>query len=554
MRGNLSGWTSMGFSIALFLSMPLVGGASKPIFTSQTFYTGERQVRSIYVYSFMDLREKEIGPKLMLHFRQQLTTQLKEIGIESRQLWFNDSPIRADFSIVKTPAGTTQEGGSLVTRNVIKAVPIAQMVEANRSSESEFAPTHRMLIFPEDVFSGNARTGYQLRWDIVDARTGKLEWTTRSSTSNFNWWTSDEAPAQRARVLAEGIITQMRGNGVLFEGTGATSQPSIPQTTIKPSAGSTSAPGTAIPSPTASGLLQPLPAQTSRVSPDAWTMDPEQSLPIKPFSKLPQGAKGAASLPSSIEAKNNPQGRPEARINVLSASFDFVQVPTGRFMMGSSLAPNESPIHAVEIRKPFWMGKFPVTQRQWVAVMKYNPSAHKDAGEDAPVESVSVNACQVFIDRLNKEQNEWRFRLPSEAEWEYACRAGSVGDAYGGLDAIAWYKANSGGSTHPIGQKQPNAFGLYDMLGNVWQWCEDLQHDNYNQAPVNESPWVTDSYYHYWGTRWPQGSNSYFQAVNVVRGGGWNDETSNVRSARRKMVLNSTQFDNLGFRLVSEPR
>src|SRR5436853_7544725 len=135
------------------------------------------------------------------------------------------------------------------------------------------------------------------------------------------------------------------------------------------------------------------------------------------------------------------------------------------------------------------MGKYEVTQAQSEAVMGSNPS--KFQGADLPVESVSWNDVQKFIQILNSHSRKYSYRLPTEAEWEYACRAGTAGDYAGKLDSMMWYGENSGGKTHPVGQKQSNAFGLYDMHGNVWEWCEDWYHENYNGAPTDGSTWLS---------------------------------------------------------------
>jgi formylglycine-generating enzyme required for sulfatase activity len=210
----------------------------------------------------------------------------------------------------------------------------------------------------------------------------------------------------------------------------------------------------------------------------------------------------------------------------------FVKIPAGTFMMGSNgLNQNEQPVHYVTISSAFYMATTTVTQKQWRAVMGNNPSYFK--GANRPVENVSWDDAQEFIERMNQREPDKGYRLPTEAEWEYACRAGTTGECYGDLDAIAWYDGNSGGATHPVGQKQPNAWGLYDMNGNVWQWCQDWFGENY----YGSSP-ATD----------PQGPS--MGPFRVFRGGAWSFLASCVRSANRSGFYPGGRTSLLGFRLV----
>ena len=234
--------------------------------------------------------------------------------------------------------------------------------------------------------------------------------------------------------------------------------------------------------------------------------------------------RAALRLLNSAEAeKNNP-----------IADMEFVRVPAGEFLMGSereNVFFDEKPVTQVRISQGFWLGKYEVTQAEWQAVMGSNPSRFDECGPTCPVENVSWEDTQEFIRRLNAAMGEERYRLPTEAEWEYAARAGTSGDRYGNLDAIAWYDGNSGDRTHPVGRKAPNALGLYDMLGNVWEWVED----RLGEYPGGE---VTD----------PQGPAS--GSGRVARGGGWGGDAGYCRASYRFGISPGYRRLNLGFRLL----
>jgi formylglycine-generating enzyme required for sulfatase activity len=226
-------------------------------------------------------------------------------------------------------------------------------------------------------------------------------------------------------------------------------------------------------------------------------------------------------------------------------------IEPGRFVMGSpddelGRWDGEGPQHQVTIGRGFWLGQTPVTQEFYEAVMGTNPSHFQGDGQ-RPVENVSWDEAVAFCERLNKiypELYDAQVRLPSEAEWEYACRAGTKEALYNGkeltteqgrcpnLDELAWYSANSESTTHPVGEKQPNRWGLYDMLGNVWEWCEDAWHGSYQGAPTDGAAWAAEG------------------SSRVLRGGGWAFGARGCRCAYRINWVRGYRYSNLGFRLV----
>jgi formylglycine-generating enzyme required for sulfatase activity/predicted Ser/Thr protein kinase len=214
--------------------------------------------------------------------------------------------------------------------------------------------------------------------------------------------------------------------------------------------------------------------------------------------------------------------------------MEFVSIPAGSFRMGSSSSEagsDEQPVHEVRISRGFELGKYEVTQAEWEAVMGSNPS--RFPGANRPVERVSWEDAQAFIRRLNARGDGYRYRLPTEAEWEYACRAGTPGERYGSLDAVAWHAGNSGDRTHDVGSKQPNAWGLHDCLGNVWEWVGDWYGgDYYQQSRGNDPPG-------------PNNGDS-----RVCRGGSWYGNPRDVRAAYRNYGNPSYRGDGLGFRVA----
>jgi formylglycine-generating enzyme required for sulfatase activity len=247
-------------------------------------------------------------------------------------------------------------------------------------------------------------------------------------------------------------------------------------------------------------------------------------------------------------------------------------IPPGEFMMGSpedepGRYDDEGPRHKVTIKDGFWMFDTPCTQALWRAVTGRNPSWFKTPMR--PVENVSFHSVQSFLSRLNQRVPGLELELPSEAQWEYACRAGTDTATYAGpieilgtnnvpvLDAIAWYGGNSGvefeldngddasdwpkkqyphtkAGTRPVATRAPNAFGLYDMLGNVWEWCADHWHDSHDGAPADGSARLSG-----------EGA-----ADRVIRGGSWNDVARRLRAASRNRDDPSYRVVALGFRCV----
>ena len=218
----------------------------------------------------------------------------------------------------------------------------------------------------------------------------------------------------------------------------------------------------------------------------------------------------------------------------LAEEIEFVRIPAGTFRMGSKsklAVANERPQMKVRISRAFEIGKYEVTQLEWWEVMGgRNPSSQC---RRCPITGVSWNEVQEFIRILNQAAGQGTLiRLPTEAEWEYAARAGTKGERYAAdLDAIAWHSGNSGGRVHQVGEKQPNAFGLHDMLGNAWEWVQDW----YGPYPGSS---VTD----------PDGPNS--GSARVVRGCGWGYGASNCRTAYRYAYAPSNRSGILGFRLA----
>lgn len=224
------------------------------------------------------------------------------------------------------------------------------------------------------------------------------------------------------------------------------------------------------------------------------------------------------------------------RFTVRGVSFEMVRVEGDTFRMGATSEQeddadsDEKPVHSVTLSS-YYIGKTEVTQALWQAVMGSNPSNFK--GADLPVECVSWNDCQEFIQKLNRLTGR-NFRLPTEAEWEFACRGGNKSNGYkysgsNDIDNVAWYDGYSG--THPVGTKAPNELGIYDMSGNVWEWCNDWYTDYTSYSQTDPT-----------GPR--RGSN------RVSRGGSWIDRAGGCRSSDRYYNYPTSRYYTLGLRLA----
>lgn len=248
-----------------------------------------------------------------------------------------------------------------------------------------------------------------------------------------------------------------------------------------------------------------------------------------------------------------------------SIGMKFSLIPAGSFVMGSpdgssptwwSAEPwrdSDETQHVVTLTKPFYMQTTEVTQGQWQQMMGSNPSHFTACGSNCPVEQVSWNDAQNFINALNAREGRTNcntvpntcYSLPTESQWEYAARSGTVTAFYNGgytnpdcsdptLNAIGWYCGNAGSTTHPVAQKVPNNWGLYDMSGNVYEWCEDWK-DTYPAGPVSD----------------PAGPGT--GSFRVVRGGSWASHASYARQAERFGITPVTPRNYLGFRLILPP-
>ena len=271
---------------------------------------------------------------------------------------------------------------------------------------------------------------------------------------------------------------------------------------------------------------------------------PKKTVPKTPTKKptVPTVTKTTTPVKKPTTT-TKPQPKPPTRFVPRAPNVEMVSIPAGSFMMGSDKYESEKPVHRVNISSSFYMGKYEVTQAQWKAVMGNNPSYSKNCGDDCPVDQVSWNDVQKFVQKLNVIQTEYVYRLPSESEWEYVCRAGTTtvwefGDNENNLDNYAWSNKPGDDRSHKVGQKKSNNWGLYDMHGNVWEWCEDVYKETYRDVPINGS------------------TNLYGEDLKsrVQRGGSCVVLKSLMSSSSRRRVESDSLDIYSGFRVVALPK
>ena len=247
-------------------------------------------------------------------------------------------------------------------------------------------------------------------------------------------------------------------------------------------------------------------------------------------------ADGKESEPATTVSNEKPPDEDGVITNSIGMKLKLIK--PGEFNMGSEKGKaNKKPIHKEKITRPFYIGVYEVTQEQYEKIMGKNPSKFK--GPNKPVEMVSWDDAVLFCKKLS-EREDVKYRLPTEAEWEYACRAGTETEYYWGdeMDGrYAWYNINSEKRTHNVGQKKPNTWGLYDMSGNVWEWCSD---------------WYGSDYYGISPEKDPQGPKDSEFRFRVLRGGSWVDLPGFCRSANRDWYYPASTDGYWGLRVVRE--
>lgn len=248
---------------------------------------------------------------------------------------------------------------------------------------------------------------------------------------------------------------------------------------------------------------------------------------------------GTIALPAIASQEANPGHS----FTVPAAGIALLWVEPGSFLMSNPQGSDDDTL--VTLSRGYWLGRTEVTQEQWQTLMENIPMPSRFKGSERPVECVSWVSVMEFCRKLTERERAagrlptgYEYTLPTEAQWEYACRAGTTGPFAGAIDELAWYKLNSGGQTHPVGQKQPNAWGFYDMHGNVFEWCAD----GYSGYPGGEA---VDPMTDYTG---PSAAT-----MRVHRGGGWGNTVGQCRSSNRYWAGLNYNGPGIGFRLALAP-
>jgi formylglycine-generating enzyme required for sulfatase activity len=259
--------------------------------------------------------------------------------------------------------------------------------------------------------------------------------------------------------------------------------------------------------------------------------------PVPPVATTPPQA-APSPVPATIDESTRMEGTSAGEVRNLGG-IEMVWCPPGEFLMGSPTSEadrrNDETQHRVTLTTGFWMAKTETTQGQWVSVMGDNPSTFK--GMDLPVETVNWDDVQGWLGKMNERHPlpaGWKWELPTEAQWEYACRAGTETAYAGVLTNMAWYADNSGLKPNPVGAKQANAWGLHDMHGTVFEWCRDWYGDYPSGVATNPTGATTGS-------------------LRVLRGGSWGSDAALCRSAYRFVVPPDSGLGIIGFRVAVVP-
>ncbi|MEQ1603838.1 MAG: formylglycine-generating enzyme family protein [Pyrinomonadaceae bacterium] len=296
------------------------------------------------------------------------------------------------------------------------------------------------------------------------------------------------------------------------------------------------------PRPTGSGVgarstnVQPIPI------PDAGFLTGRQTANAASITPSNLTPKVAATASATSNNAPSPMTPPAVAATVTpgetrksSSGIELAWIPAGSFQMGSTDGEKyEKPVRKVVISEGFWIGKYEVTQLQWFTEMGVNPSDFEKCGGACPVENVSWEDAQRFVARLNARNDGFVYSLPTEAQWEYAARGGTTGKWAGDVKEMAWYSYDSNGRTQP-GTKRANAFGLYDMHGNVWEWCSDW-YGNYPKTPETDPIGAAKGKY------------------RILRGGSWKDGSGDARSAYRGGLSPKTKYKDIGFRVAARAK